>query len=233
MILSGCGDSEEGYYIVNNLDISIHKPDDPPHVTEIKQTIVDEISNYKDGIYFYLTPTEVFQFIGINPEKAVIKENKIKFGDNTFYLKKTFSGIELSSNTGNYCGLYECQLTLKLKQVNPDNPKLADIQNRFKAIDAKVKEFYASQKKKFNKLGFNDFPGELVYEDRLSIKHPPVELASFEEVISGIYYRNIDGLSINRENEDSDIYRFKNETTQLYSELFIIKAPKDKFDYSS
>ncbi|MBD2792539.1 hypothetical protein [Xenorhabdus szentirmaii] len=73
MILSGCGDSEEGYFIVNSIDVSIHKQDDPPHVTEIKQAISDEINKFKDGIYFYLTPTEVSQFIGINPEKAVIK----------------------------------------------------------------------------------------------------------------------------------------------------------------
>ncbi|MDX7986914.1 hypothetical protein FE392_06155 [Xenorhabdus sp. 12] len=233
MILSGCGAPEEGYYIVDKVDVSIHEKDDPPHVTEIKQAISDKISDFKDDIYFYLTPTEISHFISITPEKVDIKENKIKFGGNTFHLKKTFSGAELSTDTEGHCGFYKCQLTLNLKQVNPDNPKLIDIQNRFKAIDIKMKKFYDSQEKKLNELGFNDFPGELIYEDKLSIKLPPAELASFEKVISGIYYRNIGELYIDRKNENSNIYHFKNETTQLYSDLFIIKAPKDKFDYSS
>ncbi|MCC8378476.1 hypothetical protein, partial [Xenorhabdus sp. PB30.3] len=233
ILLSGCGEINEGYYIVSETTVSIDKEDDPPLVKDIKKSISENIINSTADIYFYFTPTEVSYFNSIKPEKITIENGKLTIGPTEFNINKTYSGVELISDTGLNCGFYECEITIRLGRVKPDNKKLIYSQNYFKEKNIKLQKFYTKQEEQLEKIGFKDFVGELIYGDNFKIKLPQIEFGSFEPRNSGIYFRNISGLYINLKNENNRIYRFKNEKEKINGDLFIVEAKKEKFDYSS
>ncbi|MDC9622398.1 hypothetical protein PSI22_12315 [Xenorhabdus sp. XENO-7] len=230
LFLSGCGDADEGYYLIKNIDVIF---DEDEGIEDFKELIAKKIKGEKDYMYFFLTPDEASYFTGVKPEKTAIKDNRLEIGHDMLTLKNTFSGVKLVGDKKRICGFYNCIITFELDKVKQNDKRLLDIQNKFKESEIKKQKLYAAQKEKLAELVFKDFFGQLTYLDDFSIKLEPIESGSLNEINSGIYFRNMGGLRIDLESKDNTIYNFKNQNSQLIGELFIIKSLKDKFDYSS
>lgn len=242
-LLAGCKEtppaSPDGYYVIDAITVTYDNPkDNAPENSDpdknVKAAIRDTMVSLKDTTFFYFEPAHVIVDNSGNRFDSEIRGNTFELNDiqTTWTSPDNGQTVYLTTEKEGACGFFNCEMKMTLSRADHTSEKLAGMKAVSDARASSYEAYLETQRQYYKQHGFPPVSGDPVRMTKnISVTLPEMMAVNLKKQEDGDYVRDIGGIHIESDDDNTEIYRFRDPLSDAEGRILLVKMPKYRWRF--
>lgn len=242
-LLAGCKEtppaSPDGYYVIDAITVTYDNPkDNAPENSDpdknVKAAIRDTMVSLKDTTFFYFEPDRVIVDNSGNRFDSEIRGNTFDLNDiqTTWTSPDNGQTVYLTTEKEGACGFFNCEMKMTLSRADHTSEKLAGMKAVSDARASSYEAYLETQRQYYKQHGFPPVSGDPVRMTKnISVTLPEMMAVNLKKQEDGDYVRDIGGIHIESDDDNTEIYRFRDPLSDAEGRILLVKMPKYRWRF--
>lgn len=243
VLLAGCKEtppaSPDGYYVIDDITVTYDNPkDNAPENSDpdknVKAAIRDTMVSLKDTTFFYFEPDRVMVDNSGNRFDSEIRGNTFDLNDiqTTWTSPDNGQTVYLTTEKEGACGFFNCEMKMTLSRADHTSEKLAGMKAVSDARASSYEAYLETQRQYYKQHGFSPVSGDPVRMTKnISVTLPETMAVNLKKQEGGDYARDIGGIHIESDDDNTDVYRFRDPLSDAEGRILLVKMPKYRWRF--
>ncbi|WP_317419478.1 MULTISPECIES: hypothetical protein [unclassified Morganella (in: enterobacteria)] len=242
-LLAGCKEtppaSPDGYYVIDAITVTYDNPkDNAPENSDpdknVKAAIRGTMVSLKDTTFFYFEPDRVIVDNSGNRFDSEIRGNTFDLNDiqTTWTSPDNGQTVYLTTEKEGACGFFNCEMKMTLSRADHTSEKLAGMKAVSDARASSYEAYLETQRQYYKQHGFQPVSGDPVRMTKnISVTLPETMVVNLKKQEDGDYVRDIGGIHIESDDDNTEIYRFRDPLSDAEGRILLVKMPKYRWRF--
>ncbi|SPX92448.1 Uncharacterised protein [Morganella morganii] len=242
-LLAGCKEtppaSPDGYYVIDTITVTYDNPkDNAPENSDpdknVKAAIRDTMVSLKDTTFFYFEPDRVIVDNSGNRFDSEIRGNTFDLNDiqTTWTSPDNGQTVYLTTEKEGACGFFNCEMKMTLSRADHTSEKLAGMKAVSDARASSYEAYLETQRQYYKQHGFPPVSGDAIRMTKnISVTLPETMVVNLKKQEDGDYVRDIGGIHIESDDDNTEIYRFRDPLSDAEGRILLVKMPKYRWRF--
>lgn len=243
VLLAGCKEtppaSPDGYYVIDAITVTYDNPkDNAPENSDpdknVKAAIRDTMVSLKDTTFFYFEPDRVIVDNSGNRFDSEIRGNTFDLNDiqTTWTSPDNGQTVYLTTEKEGACGFFNCEMKMTLSRADHTSEKLAGMKAVSDARASSYEAYLETQRQYYKQHGFPLVSGDAIRMTKnISVTLPETMVVNLKKQEDGDYVRDIGGIHIESDDDNTEIYRFRDPLSDAEGRILLVKIPKYRWRF--
>ncbi len=242
-LLAGCKETPppapDGYYVIDDITVTYDNPaDNAPENSDpeknVKAAIRDTMISLKDTTFFWFEPGRVTVDNSGNRFDSDIHGDTFDLNNiqTTWTSPDSGQTVYLTTEKEGACGFFNCTLKMTLSRADYTSEKLAGMKAVSDVRAASYEAYLETQRQFYKENGFPPVPGDTIrMTENISVTLPETMSIDLKKQEDGDYVRDIGGLHIESDDDNTEIYRFRDPLSDAEGIIHLVKVPKYRWRF--